>query len=267
MTGSQITSQIKVNPDKCHLLINTDENVALKIRNRTLTNSFNQKLLGIYKFDFDEHITSLSRKTSQKLYDLASVVHYMNLAQSRLIMNAFIFSQFWYCPLVWMFHSKKLNNRINNVHERALIIAFRDYELIAKAKKFRNLQILAKEIFKTKNGVKPIIMEDVFKFRNLIYNFRNAETLNRSNVNFVNYGTETMTSLGAKIWKILTNDYKELTSLSMFKCKMKNSETDQCPYRLCKTYIQRVGFNWLGIVTSDQCFSTIYIFNFLLLLL
>ena len=94
MTGSQITSQIKTNPDKCHLLINTDENVALKIRNRTLTNSFNQKLLGIYKFDFDEHITSLSRKTSQKLYDLASVVHYMNLAQSRLIMNAFIFSQF-----------------------------------------------------------------------------------------------------------------------------------------------------------------------------
>ena len=66
-----------------------------------------------------------------------------------------------------MFHSKKLNNRINNVHERALIIAFRDYELIAKAKKFRNLQILAKEIFKTKNGVKPIIMEDVFKFKNL----------------------------------------------------------------------------------------------------
>ena len=105
-------------------------------------------------------------------------------------------------------------------------------------------------------------MEDVFKFKNLTYNFRNAETLNRSNVNSVNYGTETMTSLGAKIGTILTNDYEELTSLSMFKFKMKNSETDQCPYRLCKTYIQRVGFIWLGIVTSDQCFSAIYFFNF-----
>ena len=136
LTVSQITSQIKANPDKCNLLINTDENVALKIRNRTLTNSFNQKLLGIYKFDFDEHVTSLSRKTSQKLYDLARVVHYINLAQSRLIINAFIFSRFGYCPLVWMFHSKKLNNCINNIYERALIIAFRDCELIAKAKKF-----------------------------------------------------------------------------------------------------------------------------------
>ena len=105
-------------------------------------------------------------------------------------------------------------------------------------------------------------MEDVFKFKSLTYNFRNAETLNRSNVNSVNYGNETMTSLGAKIWTILTNDYEELTSLSMFKSKMKNSETDQCPYRLCKTYIQRVGFIWLSIVTSDQCFSAIYFFNF-----
>ena len=42
-------------------------------------------------------------------------------------------------------------------------------------------------------------MEDVFNFKNLAYNFRNAETLNRSNVSSVKYGTETITSLGAKI--------------------------------------------------------------------
>ena len=37
------------------------------------------------------------------------------------------------------------------------------------------------------------IMEEIFKFRNLTYNFSNAETFNRSNVNFVKYGTETIT--------------------------------------------------------------------------
>ena len=67
-------------------------------------------------------------------------------------------------------------------------------------------------------------MENIFKFKNLPYNFRNAETLIRSNVNSVKYGTETITSLGAKT---LTNDYKELTSLSMFKSKIKNWETDK----------------------------------------
>ena len=36
--------------------------------------------------------------------------------------------------------------------------------------------------------------------------------LNRSGVNSVKYGTETITSLGAKIRNILPNDYKELKS-------------------------------------------------------
>ena len=70
-------------------------------------------------------------------------------------------------------------------------------------------------------------MEDVFKFKNLTNNFRNAETLNRSNVNSVKYGTETITSLSAKIWKILRNNYKGLTSLPTFKSKIKNCETDE----------------------------------------
>ena len=154
----------------------------------------------------------------------------MNLAQCRLIRNAFIFSQFGYCPLIRMFHSRKLNNRINNIQERALRIVFRDYkstfqQLLKQNKSVsihqRNLQILATEIFKTKNGFNAVIMEDVFKFKNLTYNFQNAETLNRSNVNSVKYRTKTITSLGAKIWKILPNDYKELTSLSAFKSKIK----------------------------------------------
>ena len=85
-------------------------------------------------------------------------------------------------------------------------------------------------------------MEYIFQFKNLTYNFRNAETLNISNVNSVKYGTEIIASLGAKIWKILPKDYKELTLFSTFKSKIKNWETDKCPFRLCKTYIQRVGF-------------------------
>ena len=31
----------------------------------------------------------------------------------------FINSQFSYCPLVWMFHNRMLNNRINKILERA----------------------------------------------------------------------------------------------------------------------------------------------------
>ena len=36
---------LKSNPDKCHRLISTDENVTLKTKNETITNNSNQKLL------------------------------------------------------------------------------------------------------------------------------------------------------------------------------------------------------------------------------
>ena len=83
-------------------------------------------------------------------------------------------------------------------------------------------------------------MEGVFKFKNLTCNFQNAEALNKSNASYVKYGTQRITSLGAKIWKILSSDWKELTSLLTFTSKIKNSETDKCPCRLFKTYFQRV---------------------------
>ena len=45
-------------------------------------------------------------------------------------MKAFVDYQFRYCPLVWMFHSRTLNNRINKIHERALRIVFNNNNAI-----------------------------------------------------------------------------------------------------------------------------------------
>ena len=35
-------------------------------------------------------------------------------------MKAFVLSQSWHRPLVSMFHSRSLNDKINSLHERAL---------------------------------------------------------------------------------------------------------------------------------------------------
>ena len=37
-------------------------------------------------------------------------------------MKTFVESQFGCCPLIWMFHSRGLNSKINRIHERALRI-------------------------------------------------------------------------------------------------------------------------------------------------
>ena len=133
---------LNANPGKCHLLVNTTGNIRISVRNETISNSSNQKLLGIRfnsNFRFDDHVASLCKKASQKLNGLARVAQYMNLAQPRSIMKAFICSQFGYCPLVWMLHSRKINNCVNSLHKRALRVVYRDYyvtfaELLSKDK-------------------------------------------------------------------------------------------------------------------------------------
>ena len=131
---------------------------------------------------FDVHVASMFKKPSQKLNALTRVAQHMNLAQRRSIMKAFICSQFGYCPLVWKFHRKKINNRINSLHERSLRVVYRDYnatfsELLTKDKSVtihqRNLQLLPTKIFKTKNELNPKIMEEIFRFKNVEYNLRN----------------------------------------------------------------------------------------------
>ena len=52
------------------------------------------------------------------------ILGYMNLPKRRIITKSFITSQFGYCPLIWIFHSRALSNKINSIHERALRITY-----------------------------------------------------------------------------------------------------------------------------------------------
>ena len=72
------------------------------------------------KLNFDEHVTKLCKKASQIIHALARISNYMSQDKLRILMKAFIEFQFGHCPLVWMYHSRTLNNRINRLHERAL---------------------------------------------------------------------------------------------------------------------------------------------------
>ena len=42
-------------------------------------------------------------------------------------MKSVIISQFNYCPLIWMMHNRGLNNKIKQIHQRALRIVYDDY--------------------------------------------------------------------------------------------------------------------------------------------
>ena len=113
-------NQMKANISKCHLLVNEKGEVVIHLEETEIKNGEYEKLLGIKvdtKLKF-EHLNGGISKASRKVNALTRVLPYMSLSKKKILMNSFFNSQSSYCPLIWMFHSRIINNKINRLHER-----------------------------------------------------------------------------------------------------------------------------------------------------
>ena len=201
------------------------------------------KLLGVTidnNLSFDTHVSKLCNKVSLKLHALARISNFMDHDKLWLILKAFVESQFGYCPLVWMFHSRAVNNCINRLHERTLRLVYRDSqltfkELLRKDDSFkihhRNLQKLAAEMYKVKNNLAPTLMKSVFQDRAIPYNLRNINPFRTNNVHTVYNGTETISFRGSKTWALIPKDIKFSNNLIEYKAKIRNWEPIGCTCR------------------------------------
>ena len=88
----------------------------------------------------------------------------MELPKKRILMKA----QFNYCPAIWMFHSRTINNRINTLHERCLRIIYNDKlsnfeELLntdnSVSTHQHNIHALAIEMYKVVTGMSSEIIK------------------------------------------------------------------------------------------------------------
>ena len=71
----------------------------------------NVKLLGITadnKLSFEPHLSKIYEKVSQKLNAFARIPTYISQEKLKMIMRAFLTSQFSYCSLLWMCDSSIL---------------------------------------------------------------------------------------------------------------------------------------------------------------
>ena len=122
---------LKLNAAKCKLLVTKHEDeVSITLDKEVTKWNKTVKLLGIKidnKLDFNENISNICKKASLKLHALARIAPYMNKEKLRILMKTFIDAQFNYCLLIWMFHSRTLNNKINKIYRRALRLVYKDY--------------------------------------------------------------------------------------------------------------------------------------------
>ena len=169
--------QMRLNTDKCHVFLNSQGPNTIKIGNLCIKNSSCEKMLGInfdYKLKFTNHIDEICKKASRKLNALARIAPYMGIRKRRTLMNAFFKSQFNYSLLIWVCCNRSLNNKIDQLHERSLLIVYSDKtsdfsELLEKdgsvSIHFQNIRQLAIEILKVWKGWCPEIVKGLFQFR------------------------------------------------------------------------------------------------------
>ena len=70
----------------------------------------------------------------------------------------------------------------------------------------RNLQTLAYEIFNVKNNMAPELLTEIFSQKESNSTLRNSTALECRSIKTVIYGSETVSSLGSKIWDILPTE-------------------------------------------------------------
>ena len=120
-----------MNTDKCPLRVSgyKHEQVWAAIGKDLIWEGNDVKLLGVTidrDLKFDKCVLQLCSKPNQKLSTLSRMVKLLSFNKRRTPFKAFVESQFKYSPIVWMFHSRRTNNKINRLHERALRIVYDD---------------------------------------------------------------------------------------------------------------------------------------------
>ena len=245
-------NQMKMNPDKCNLLIagHKWEHAWATVGDTKIWENDRVKLLGVTidnKLRFDTHLSEVCRKAENKLSALTRIFRFLSFDKRRLLVKAFFESQFKYCSLVWMFCSRTANNKINSLHKRALRLIYEDYnatfeELLEIDGSFSvhhfNIQTLLIEIYKFCNGLSIQIFRDLFQIRNNRYCLRSNSYLQRTNVQSVYNGENSLSNYAPKMWDLVPMEIKNSASLEIFIRKIRHWKPQCCPCQLCKFLYQ-----------------------------
>ena len=110
---------------------------------------------------------------------------------------------------MWVFHSRKLNVRINRLHEKTVRAVYEKFDssfekLLRRDSSTtlhqQNLEKLMTEIFKVKTGIAPELLKCVFESAVMPCNMRNQAKCSRIIPCTERYGIQSASFIGPKLW-------------------------------------------------------------------
>ena len=95
----------------------------ISINQKNIKTSSSVKLLAVHvdnKLNFNLHITKMCRSAANQRHALIRLRIFLNFEEKKTLINSYFYSNFNYCPLVWMFSSAKSLNKVESLQKRAL---------------------------------------------------------------------------------------------------------------------------------------------------
>ena len=148
------------------------------------------KLLGVQIYaeqNFNLHIANICRSAANQLNALIRLRMFSGFEEKKVLINSYFYSNFNYCPLVWMFSRAKCLKEVEVLQQRALRFLYNDYnsplaEILKKSGKVcmevNRLKYLCIEIYKSINNINPSFMKQIFQLRETNRRIRNQYKLN-----------------------------------------------------------------------------------------
>ena len=240
---------MKANATKFQVLLITRDKslpkLELQIDGTVLQSEPHIKLLGIHidrELNFHYHITMMCQKASNQVRAMARLSYMLDAESKLVILNAFIISNFMYCPLVWHMCSIVDSKKLEKIQKRALCYVFNDFNesyanLLTMASKstlyISRLRMLVTEVFKALNDMSPNYMKSMFVKKEVMLNQRNNNILVQPKYNTVTYGFNSIRYQGSKLWNSLPNEMKCLDGIAQFRRMVRKWSGPVCNCGFC----------------------------------
>ena len=98
------------------------------------------------------------------------------------------------------------------------------------------------KVYKHLNENLPDIMNDIFKFRENIYNPRNFHIFQTENSHSLKYGLNAIPFRASQLWQQVPFDVREAATLPLVKNRNKIWKCKDCPCKPSKIVSENIGY-------------------------